>query len=170
MLTIHHLEAQDAQIIAEAFQQIGWKKSVSLYEKYLAEQTSGRRTVFVALLDQTFAGYLTINWHSEYPPFAEQNIPEIQDFNVLPQFRRQGIGTRLMDEAEQTIGQRSAIAGIGVGLYADYGAAQRLYVKRGYVPDGRGLVYGHQVVKPGAQVVADDDLVLYLTKTLRDAG
>ena len=33
---------------------------------------------------------------------------------------------------------RSPLAGIGFGLYADYGAAQRLYVKCGYLPDGRG--------------------------------
>lgn len=35
---------------------------------------------------------------------------------------------------------KSAAIGIGVGLYAGedggYGAAQRLYVKRGYIPDG----------------------------------
>src|SRR5689334_13213547 len=109
MLTIRHLEAQDVEIIAAAFQQIGWNKPVAQYERYLAQQTYGRRPVFVAFLDGTFAGYLTINWQSEYSPFGEQNIPEIQDFNVLPQFRRQGIGTRLMDEAEATIGQRSPI-------------------------------------------------------------
>ena len=166
MLTIRRLEAQDAEPIAAAFQQIGWNKSVVQYEQYLAQQANGQRSVLVAFWDQTFAGYLTINWRSEYAPFREQNIPEIQDLNVLPQYRRRGIGTSLMDEAEQLIAQRSPIAGIGVGLYADYGAAQRLYILRGYVPDGKGLVYGHQVVAPGAHVVADDDLVLYLTKVL----
>jgi len=166
MLTIRRLEAQDAEIIAAAFQQIGWNKPIARYETYLAQQVSGQRSVFVAFWEQTFAGYLTINWHSEYPPFRDQNIPEIQDFNVLPQLQRRGIGTSLMDEAEQLIARRSSIAGIGVGLYADYGPAQRLYILRGYVPDGKGLVYGHQVVAPGGHVVADDDLVLYLTKAL----
>lgn len=28
---------------------------------------------------------------------------------------------------------------MGFGLYADLDAAQRLYIKRGYLPDGRGL-------------------------------
>src|SRR5260370_21198508 len=168
MLTIRRLEAQDTEVIAAAFQQIGWNKTLAQYESYLAQQADGQRAVFVAFMEQRFAGYLTINWHSAYPPFREQNIPEIQDFNVLRHYRRQGIGTRLMDEAEQIIARRPPIAGIGLGLYADYGAAQRLYVQRGYVPDGRGLVYGYQAVKPGAHVVADDDLVLYLTKTLTD--
>jgi len=44
-----------------------------------------------------------------------------------------------MDQAEQIIAERSDIVGIGVGLYADYGTAQRMYARRGYVPDGHGL-------------------------------
>ena len=90
------------------------------------------------------AAIVTICWHSTYAPFAETGIPEIQDFNVLPEFRRRGIGTRLMDRAEQRVARRCDTVGIGVGMYADYGHAQRLYVLRGYVPDGRGLTYRAQ--------------------------
>ena len=167
MLTIRHLEAQDIEMMTAAFQKIGWNKSVSLFESYFDQQSSGKRLVLVAIMQGLFAGYLTINWQSDYPSFKEQNIPEIQDFNVLPEFRRQGIGTRLMDEAEEIIGKRSPVVGIGFGLYADYGAAQRMYVMRGYVPDGKGVFYDHQPVTPGGQMNVDDDLVLYLTKNLR---
>ena len=86
-----------------------------------------------------FAGYLNVVWQVEYPPFRESGIPEIQDFNVLPRFRRKGIGSRLMESAERLAAERSHIVGIGVGMTEDYGAAQRLYALRGYVPDGRGL-------------------------------
>ena len=48
----------------------------------------------------------------------------------------------------------------------DYGAAQRLYVKRGYVPDGRGLWQGSHYVTYGDNVTVDDDLVLMFTKQL----
>jgi len=51
-------------------------------------------------------------------------------------------------------------------MTADYGAAQRLYVKRGYLPDGRGLVAHGCHVTWGETVVVDDDLALYLTKML----
>ena len=71
-----------------------------------------------------------------YPYYQENGIPEIQDLNVLPKFRRQGIATQLLDEAESRIAQRADIVGIGFSLYADYGAAQRLYFLRGYIPDG----------------------------------
>lgn len=163
-LTIRRLQTRDIHPIAAAFAAIGWNKPASQYERYLAEQEAGQRIVLVALMDDVFAGYVTIIWHSDYPHFRAENIPEIQDFNVLPHFRRQGIGSRLMDEAEQIIAQRSPVVGIGVGMYADYGTAQRMYVKRGYIPDGRGLFYNGVLVQPGESVPVDDDLVLHFTK------
>ena len=165
-LQIRLLEARQIPIIAEAFTALGWDKPASQYERYLAEQEAGARPVLVAYLDGAFAGYVTVKWRSHYPAFADANIPEIADFNVLPQFRRRGIGTRLMDEAERLIAERSAVAGIGVGMIADYGAAQRLYVLRGYVPDGAGVTYFDKVVQYLDPIAADHDLVLYFTKLL----
>ncbi len=132
-ITLRELTASDCPRISRAFAEQGWTKPTSQYEGYLREQASGVRSVIVAVAGGQFAGYLTIVWLSEYPPFREKGIPEIVDFNVLLKYRRKGIGTRLMDAAEQMIRLRSPIAGIGVGLTADYGAAQVLYVKRGYV-------------------------------------
>lgn len=165
-LTIRLLTVQDIQPIAEAFAALGWDKPASQYERYLMDQQRGERVVLVALLKNDFAGYVTIIWHSHYPPFATAGIPEVVDFNVLPHYRRRGIGSCLMDEAERRIAKRSPIAGIGVGLYPDYGAAQRMYVLRGYVPDGRGIYYATQQVRPGQAVVVDDSLALFFTKEL----
>jgi hypothetical protein len=53
-----------------------------------------------------------------------------------------------------------------VGLYADYGPAQILYARRGYVPDGRGVWYAGRQVQPMESVILDDDTVMYLTKPL----
>jgi hypothetical protein len=39
------------------------------------------------------------------------------------------------------VAERSDVVGLGVGLYPDYGTAQRMYVRRGYLPDGRGVIY-----------------------------
>ena len=165
-LQIRALEARDIPIIAEAFAAIGWDKPASQYERYLAEQDAGERPVLVAFLDGEFAGYVTVKWLSHYPAFADANIPEIADFNVLPQYQRRGIGTRLMDGAERLIAERSAVAGIGVGLIADYGAAQRLYVLRDYVPDGAGMTYFDKPVNYLDPIAADHDLGLYFTKLL----
>jgi GNAT superfamily N-acetyltransferase len=166
-LNIRPLRPDDIPEIVAAFAALGWDKPAHLYERYAAEQDAGERDVPVAFVEGAFAGYLTIVWRSGYPPFRERDIPEIVDFNVLPHLRRRGIGSRLLDEAERRIAARSPVVGLGVGLYADYGAAQRLYVKRGYIPDGRGIVARGVTVSPGTTVVVDDDLALYFTKVLR---
>ena len=164
---IRLLESEDIPHMAEAFERLGWNKPASQYERYYMEQISNLRDVYAAFIENTFAGYLTICWSSPYPPFRAAKIPEIVDFNVLPQFRRQGIGTALMDKAESEIAKISSVAGIGVGMDPDYGAAQRLYALRGYVPDGRGLHYKDLPIRYGDTIVVDDSLALYLTKKLR---
>lgn len=169
---IRRFDVEDAQKLADAFAAIGWAshKPLSKFESYFAEQAAGTRTVWVAATglgaEAALAGYLTIVWTPAYAPFVEAGIPEVQDFNVLPAHRRQGIGSALMDRAEAEVAPRAPKVGIGVGLYADYGPAQRLYVQRGYVPDGRGLTYAGRVLEPGEMARNDDDLVLYFTKPL----
>ena len=109
---------------------------------------------------------MTVVWESDYPPFRDAGIPEIVDFNVLIKHQRLGIGTALLDEAERRIAVRSPVAGIGVGLTADYGAAQVLYVRRGYIPDGRGMTQAGRAIRNGEQITVDDDLAIYFTKRL----
>ena len=120
----------------------------------------------VALDGDRYLGHCHIRT-SAHPAFRDNGIPEIADLNVMPDSRRRGAATALLDLAEALIGQSSAIAGIGVGLYADYGPAQRLYTGRGYVLDGTGAWSHGRSVSGGEMVLADDDLVLYLSKRLR---
>ncbi len=166
MLSIRPLASSDVQPIADAFTKLGWNKPASQYERYLEEAANNIRTILVATWQEQFAGYLTIKWRSDYPPFREANIPELQDFNVLPEFRRRGIGARLMERCEALVAARSSTVGLGVALDPDYGSAQRLYVKRGYIPDGLGAAWKEKRVKWGDSVRIDDDLALYLTKSL----
>ena len=163
---IRELAAGDVPSIVAAFASLGWPKPASLYARYLEEQAAGARDLRIALVDGAFAGYVTVKWQSSYAPFQEAAIPEIQDFNVLPERRRNGLGSALLDEVERRIGRRSKLAGIGVGLDADYGAAQRLYVRRGYVPDGRGVTWRNQRLRHGDRMRVDDDAVLWLTRDL----
>ncbi|NRB50275.1 MAG: GNAT family N-acetyltransferase [Saprospiraceae bacterium] len=165
-LDIRELRKEDCEKIHQAFVAQGWKKPLSLYLNYLKMQKEGIRDFLLATWQNEFAGYLTINWTSGYPPFQEENIPEIVDFNVLKKYQRRGIGTALMDEAERRIQRVSPLAGIGFGITQDYGAAQILYVKRGYIPDGRGLVLDGESLEYCRQVTISDDLAIYLTKAL----
>jgi GNAT superfamily N-acetyltransferase len=165
-IQIRLLEEGDPSNIAAAFQQMGWKKSETQYQRYLQEQMAGTRTCFVATIDGQFAGYVTVNWRPSYAGFADLNIPEIQDLNVLTTYRRRGIASRLLDRAEGEAARRSDVVGIAVGLHPGYNAAQRLYAQRGYIPDGRGVTYRNCFVQEGASVVLDDDLVMHFTKQL----
>lgn len=163
---IRVLNESDPETISAAFESVGSLKPAAQYHRYLAEQRAGNRICLVATVEGQFAGYVTVNWTPAYSAFAELKIPEIQDLNVLPTFRRRGIGTLLLDRAEQAVALRSSIVGIGVGLHPGYNNAQRLYVKRGYIPDGHGVTWRNHYVKEGMQVVLDDDLVLHLAKRL----
>jgi GNAT superfamily N-acetyltransferase len=166
-MQIRPLSQHDPPVIAAAFASLGSVKPEAQYQLYLEQEGAGSRACLVATIDGKLAGYVTINWRPTYPGFAELEIPEIQDLNVLPTFRRRGIASRLLDVVESQAARRYCAVGIGVGLHAGYNAAQRLYVLRGYVPDGRGVTYRDQYVGQYVQVMLDDDLVLHLTKQLR---
>lgn len=90
------------------------------------------------------------------------------DLNVLMAFQGRGIASTLMDEAERRVFASYDCIGLTVGLTSNYGKAQRLYAKRGYIPDGRGIHYNGVFVEPGTMVQADDDLNLALTKNRID--
>jgi GNAT superfamily N-acetyltransferase len=166
MLTIAPLAEGDIDEIASAFAAIGWNKPAEQYWRYFDECLSDARLVVVARWSGAFAGYGTVVWLSGYPPFREADIPEIVDLNVLPQLRRRGIGSHLLDELERSVSDRARTVGIGVGLTEDYGPAQRLYVLRGYMPDGRGAHAQAGPLRWGDKVVVDDGLVLHLTRAL----
>lgn len=162
-LAIRPLRKDDPPVISAALNALGWDKPESQYVRYLAEQEAGTRDVLVATVDGTYVGYVTVYWVSPY----FETIPEISDFNVLPSYRKRGIGSALMDAAEAKVAERFAVVGIGVGLYPDYGQAQRMYVRRGYLPDGRGLIYDGRQVPPMETIRNDDSATLMFTKRLR---
>lgn len=165
MIKIYSLREEDLDDLVKSFAKHNWHKPRSIFEGYLFEQESKKRQVWVAHSDEIL-GYVTLSWCSEYRPFLDNHVPEVMDLNVLPPFRKKGVGSMLMDRAETAAGLRSGTVGIGVGLYEGYGEAQKLYVKRGYIPDGRGPTYRYRGLKYGQSVVVDDDLVMWFEKKL----
>jgi len=165
-LHIRPLVEDDCERIAKAFAAQGWDKPAAQFERYLEENRDGKRMVLVAEHDGDIAGYVTIALESDYPHFKERNIPEIKDLNVLKTFQRRGIGGAVMDMAEAFVLEDSTLVGIGFGLTEDYGPAQRMYIKRGYIPDGHGVHHGKKPIRHGEHIKVDDNLALYLTKKL----
>ena len=121
------------------------------------------REVLVAEVEGALAGYITILPCAKQGPFAEI-YPELSDFNVFEPFQNQGIGNFLMEEAENRVKLFSDKVTLGVGLHSGYGPAQRLYIKRGYIPDGTGVWYRNKPLEMNDTIQNNDDLVLYLSK------
>lgn len=143
------------------------KKAPGYFEECLAEQESGRREILIARAGGVDIGYGMLNWQPQYALYKRLQIPEIQDLNVIPEARRQGAATLLV-RALEDIARREGRTqiGISVGLFADYGPAQRLYVKLGYVPDGYGVTYDRVAVSGGEIRPVDDDLCLMMVRDL----
>lgn len=159
------LKESDLDEIVLAFKDMGWNKPRTIYEAYLQDQAQNLRSVIVAKKSGKFAGYVTIKWRSDYSGFNLHNIPEISDLNVLASARNIGIGTRLIQACENMAKKRQYTEiGMGVGMTADYGNAQRLYVRLGYLPDGSGLHFKNKALSYGEAFTVDDDLLLYFTK------
>ena len=135
---------------------------------HLEGHDDGFSDSFMAYVDGQFAGYVTIRWESHNEQFRAKGIPFIHHLQVFPQFQGQGVASQLLDSAENLIATRADHAGICVGIFGAYGAAQRLYAKRGYIPDGRGVCQHHRPILEGEQLVVDHDLLIWMTKKLMD--
>lgn len=100
----------------------------------MQHQVEGRSISLVAEYQGQVAGYVNVYPGSQWGAFANRGYPEIVDFGVLEPYRRQGVGSKLMDLAEEIAAQYAEVVYLGVGLHRGYGSAQRMYVKRGYLP------------------------------------
>ena len=163
--SIRKTQESDIQELSRGFISQGWPSREEILTRYFKEQECGEREVLVAEVEGVLAGYITILPCAKQGPFAEI-YPELSDFNVFEPFQNQGIGNLLMEEAEKRVKLISDKVTLGVGLHSGYGPAQRLYIKRGYIPDGTGVWYqNHQ---PAMNAVCEDigELVLYLSKNL----
>lgn len=168
---IRDMEESDlAQLTTDFVNAYSHDMDPARFHMFLDGKARGDRIVVVAAEADEILGFCTLLLTPAYGPFRDAGIPEINALDVKPLSRKQGIATALVDELEaraRELGHQ--IIGIGTGLYSDYGPAQRMYVTRGYVPDGLGITWGPEFgrVAPGDMVRADDDLNIWFTKKLQ---
>lgn len=158
----------EADLLNELFaEQYQWYQKGEYYLKCLEENDRDERVTLIAFYNGQLAGCCHLLKNSDYRYFRENNIPEINDLNVFPEFRRKKIASEIFDKLEAIASKTSTFIGLGVGLYKDYGNAQRMYTSRGYMLDGNGMTYKNEQVEPGKLVMVDDELVIYLVKKLK---
>lgn len=140
MMRIRPMVGRDQDALAECYPEKGYEH----FAEYYLEHLQDMRTVFVAVhkshnddetTHEALVGYVTIRWESPHTHFWRRNVPEIVDLNVIAAYRRQGIGSALVDACEKRIRERGyPVAGISVVQdKADYAQARRLYPQLGYV-------------------------------------
>lgn len=159
---IRQATEEDVPALYNLYEQIG-KKDEGYFETCLEKEC----LILIASKEDQDIGFVILNFDPKYSLYKTLEIPEIQDLNVLPDERQQGAATALVNACESIAEDQGAEqVGISVGLTKDYGPAQRLYVKLGYVPDGNGITYDREGVVFGQSYAADDDLCLMMIKEL----
>ncbi len=166
-ITIRQMIEPDARTIYDTYLSYGWHPNLETYERYLAEQNT-RRTTFVAEYLGEPAGHVSLI-HLPEPgecgPF--EGIPSISDLCVFFHVHNHGVASRLLDVLENEAAKTSDTVCLAVGCHSGYGAAQRLYVKRGFVFDGSGVWWNGKQLEQYAPCVNDDELVLWMSKKLK---
>lgn len=101
---------------------------------------------------------------SRNPYFSD--APEIWDVWIHDNFLRKGFGKAVLlyrEDVARKAGYKQV--GIEVGLYADYGPAQRLYSSLVYTPDEHAISLHAKPIARQCHLV-DDDLHWWLKKAL----
>lgn len=165
---IRDMQPSDGAYFAHEEQLQGWDSTEDKFQMRLRDVESGKCISMVAEYEGLPAGYINVYPNSTWGAFANMGYPEIVDFAVLGKYRKRGIGTSLMDAAEKLAATYADTVYLGVGMHNGYGSAQRMYVKRGYIPDGSGVWYQDKPCTPYDTIYTNnDDLVLYLSKKIR---
>jgi GNAT superfamily N-acetyltransferase len=127
----------------------------------LDQQTEDGSTYLIAWEDDQPVGHAHIAWSGTH-----LKLPEIQDVYVLPDHRRRGIATQLVDASEAEARARGWTS-ISLSVSQEGNAAARLlYEKLGYVDAGIDPVRVSGVIMLRGRPFEVDDMLVYLTKAL----
>lgn len=138
------------------------------YERCFERRQEGELDIVIGeIRDGGAAGFCLLNWVPKYALFRKLEIPEIQDLNVRRSERKKGLGQAIILFCEDAVRAKGRPdIGIGVGLDSRFGAAQRLYARLGYIPDGSGVSYDRKQIACGEVRPVDENLCLMMTKSL----
>jgi len=160
---VREMDDEDAKRFEEKLHEIGYP--LSLYQSYLDETASEACEYVAAFYKGERAGFGKLDWQSNYEDFEERRVPEIKDLWVFEDYRSQGIAKEIMRFLEKKAAKRSDICAVGVGLSEEFEAAQGLFDKMGYKPDGKGIFYiESDTVRDELEV--DDNQALMMVKYL----
>src|SRR5690606_7911415 len=95
-ITIRRAEIEDLQGLQVMAGAMGKALEPGYFGTCLSEQAEGRRDLLIVSADGADTGYGILNWAPQYALYKRLGIPEIQDLNILPAFRRRGLARALI--------------------------------------------------------------------------
>jgi ribosomal protein S18 acetylase RimI-like enzyme len=103
-----------------------------IYRRAMEEARQGRRILFVAEVDGEIVGQIFIQLNpNRSRRKGKLTTGYLQSFRIKPQFRNRGIGTRLIEQAEEVLKEREFQRAV-IAVAQDNLDARRLYERQGY--------------------------------------
>jgi ribosomal protein S18 acetylase RimI-like enzyme len=162
-LDVRKADFDDLSPLTEAF------GDRSYFEDRLERQKNELGVLFTAWFDQRLVGDVYLWWQkAEEEPIQQYlpGIPLLTHLEVLPGFRNQGIGTRLIAEAQDYLTSLDHWY-IALAARTDNAAAVRLYERLGYRDWGRGEVECYAVrTLPDGVIKRESETCHVLTRRL----
>ena len=99
-IKIRSMVPEDAKILFDTYLSYGWHPSIETYENYYRDQEEKKRLVFIAEYEDRVSGQCTLALNPTEGPWRNQGYPYIEDLTVFFDVHNKGIGSKLMDAAE----------------------------------------------------------------------
>ena len=162
--TVRAMRESDAAAFDYEYTLSGEIKSGETFKTLYARQRMKKVNVYVAEFECKLLGYIVVSYETT---LKGEIIVHIEDMYVLPLFRKCGVGQSLLNYAEREIVRRYDKVNASIGIGAAYGAAQRLFIKNGYMPDGLGVRFNGRILQEGANATNVRSLCLKFSKELK---
>ena len=162
--TVRAMRESDAAAFKYEYTLSGEIKSGETFNTLYARQRMKKVNVYVAEFECKLLGYIVVNYETT---LNGEVLVHIEDLFVLPLFRKCGVGQSLLDYAEREIVRRYDKVNASIGIGGIYGAAQRLFIKNGYMPDGQGARFNGRILQEGANATNTRNLCLKYSKELK---
>jgi hypothetical protein len=120
------------------------------------------RSMMKSDIEKFVDGFTEQGWHKSYELFDEYYNQQENNEKLVIVAEIDG------NVAENLARDKNDYVSLSVGLHNGYASAQRMYVKRGYIPDGTGVWYNRNQLEPYTKCENDDDLTLYFLKSLKE--
>ena len=106
--------------------------ALEIYKKYLRKiMQSQDSAVFVALVDGKMAGHILVHDKARPPVYEIDRVLHVRDLYVAPQFRKKGIGTKLL-AASQKWGEERGLELLRLMVNLDNKPAIKTYESFGF--------------------------------------